>query len=407
MDPINLLASIAALLFGIALSALLFWRRLSARRDENQQLKIKLAQVEAALEAEKAKTTWTDAARQQLKDTFKALASDELIQRSEQLKTIAKYELGNIVAPLQKELDQLDTQVRRLEVKREGAYSSLGTQLETLGRLADSLRQQTTTLAQALKASNVKGQWGEVQLRRLVELAGMQDHVDFAEQESGTSGRPDMIVHLPPDGIIPVDSKVSLKSFLEAMESEDEQVRKQRLHDHAQALRSRIRELSQKAYWDQFKKTPGVVVMFVPIEASLAAAFQQDPEIFEEAMSNKVLISSPVVLFALLKAAAFGWQQQQVAENAAKIAEQGRILYDRVQTFINHVTAMGKSLEDSVSKYNDAVGSLEGRVLPAVRRFRELGVGTSEIEPPKPVDTRLRLPQSVSQDEEKGPRPVQ
>ena len=391
--------ALVAFIVGIAVAAAAFWRILSARRAEAENLRIELAQTQAALQAEKDKTIWTEEARQQLRDTFRALASDELVAKSEQLKTTAKDELGGVVAPLKQELSKLDGYVRELESKREGAYSSIGMQLQLLQGLQDSLKQQTTALAQALKAPTVRGRWGEVQLRRLVELAGMENHVDFGEQESGESGRPDLIVRLPPDGILPVDSKVSLGAFLQAMESQDEQVRSKSLGEHAKALRSRVRELSQRAYWDQFERTPEVVVMFVPIEASLAAAFQQDPELFEFAITNKVLISSPVVLFALLKAVAFGWQQQQVAENAVQIAEQGRTLYDRVLTFVVHLTEMGKSLERCIAKYNEAVHSLEGRLLPAARRFREMGLATDEIQSPKQVDLQPRLPQPADRNE--------
>lgn len=393
------LTAFAAFVSGFAITAFLFWRRLEARRNEAENLKVTLAQVEAELQAERAKTTWTEEARQQLRDTFKALASDELVAKSEQLKTAAKDELGVIVEPLKQELTKLDTYVRELESKREGAYSTIGTQLQLLQGFQDSLKQQTTALAQALKSPTVRGRWGEVQLRRLVELAGMEDHVDFSEQESGESGRPDMIVRLPPNGILPIDSKVSLGAFLRAMENEDEQVRKDSLVEHARVLRSRVRELSQKAYWAQFERAPEVVVMFVPIESSLAAAFQYDPELFEYAISNKVLISSPVVFFALLKAIAYGWQQQQVAKNAAQIAEQGRTLYERLLNFVGYLTGIGKSLESSVTKYNEAIGSLEGRLLPAARRFKEMGVATNEIESPKEVDLQPRYPLPVEPDE--------
>lgn len=308
---------LSAFIMGIAVTVVALWRHLRDRWAEAETLKIQLAQAEAELQAEKDKTTWTEMARQQMRDTFKALASDELVAKAEQLKMTARDELGGVVAPLKQELSKLDGYVRELESKREGAYSSIGTQLQLLQGLQDSLKQQTATLAEALKAPTVRGRWGEVQLRRLVELAGLQNHVDFSEQESGDSGRPDLIVRLPPNGILPIDSKVSLGAFLQAMECQDEEARNASLRDHAKALRSRARELSQKAYWQQFDRTPEVVVMFVPIEASLAAAFQHDPELFEYAMSNKVLIGSPVVLFGLLKAVAYGWRQQQVAENAA------------------------------------------------------------------------------------------
>ena len=393
------LIGIVAFVFGFAIAGALLWRSISTNRDEAERLKIELAQSQASLQAEKEKAAWTDETRSQLRDAFKALASDELEAKSKQLKVTAKDELGGVVGPLKEELTKLDKHVRELEGKREGAYSKLGTQLTLLQTLQDSLKQQTTTLAEALRAPTVRGRWGEVQLRRLVELAGMEDHVDFVEQESGEVGRPDMTVRLPQGGILPIDSKVPLGDFLKAMETEDEQLRKQALLKHAQALRSRVRELSQKAYWDQFPKTPEVVVMFVPVEASLGAAFQHDSELFEYAIDNKVLVSSPVVLFALLKAVAFGWQQHQIAENARQIADQGKTLYDRILKFVEYLSGMGKSLESCVMKYNEAIGSLEGRLLPAARRFIEMGVTAKKIDSPKHVELQPRSP-SPAQEED-------
>ena len=355
-------------------------------------LLVSRAALKSDLRAEREKNLWTEDAKEQFRDTFKALASTELESRSAQLKTTAKEELTGVVAPLKEELTKLDKQVRELEAKREGAYSSLGTQLQGLHSLQDSLRQQTTTLAQALKAPTIRGRWGEIHLRRLVELCGMEKHVDFSEQESTDDGRPDMVIRLPEKGIVPVDSKVPLDSFLKAMEAENEDSRKVLLAEHAKAFRGRIRELSQRAYWDQFDRTPDVVVMFVPVEASLSAAFQSDRDLFEYAFQNKVLVTSPIALFALLKAIAFGWQQQQVAENAAQIAEQGKSLYERMATFVGHVAGMGKSLEGSVKKYNEAVGSLDTRVLPAARRLKELGVDAAEIEAPDSIEAQPRLP---------------
>jgi DNA recombination protein RmuC len=298
------------------------------------------------------------------------------------------------VAPLREELGKLDKQVRELEAKREGAYSSLGSQLEGLHKLQDSLRQQTTTLAQALKAPTVRGRWGEVHLRRLVELSGMARHVDFSEQESTESGRPDMVIRLPEKGVVPVDAQVPLDAFLRAMDAQDEDARRQLLAEHAKAFRGRIRELSQRAYWEQFERVPEVVVMFVPVEASLSAAFQSDRELFEYAFQQKVLVTSPIALFALLRSVAFGWQQQQVAENAEQIAAHGKTLYERVMTFVGHLSGVGKSLEASVRKYNDAVGSLDTRVLPAARKLKELGVGGADAEAPNVVDLQPRLPAS-------------
>jgi len=400
------LVGVFAAAVGFVIGAALVSRRHSGIHAQLQdaqkratELGIQLARVGAELTAERDKVQWTEEAREQMKNAFKVLASEELDSKSVQLKTTAKEELGGVVGPLQTDLSKLDTCVRALETKREGAYSELGTQLQLLRDLQDSVKQQTTTLAQALKSPTVRGRWGEMQLRRLVELAGLQEHVDFDEQESGETGRPDMIVRLPRQGVLPIDSKVSLDAFLAAMATEDEQLRKGHLVRHAQVLRTRIRELSQKSYWSQFKATPEFVVMFVQVEASLGAAFQYDAELFEYAMSNRVLISSPVVLFALLKTVAYGWQQQQVAENAAKIADQAQTLYDRVATFIGHIAGMGRALEGSVKKYNEAVGSLEGRLLPAARRFREMGIGVKEIESPDHLELQPRLPAAIAEDD--------
>jgi DNA recombination protein RmuC len=227
----------------------------------------------------------------------------------------------------------------------------------------------------------------------------MQDHVDFDEQEAGLSGRPDMIIKLPQGGIVPVDAKVSLEAFLQAMEEDDHDARTECLLRHAQGLRARVRELSHRAYWEQFPTSPEVVVMFVPVEPSLSAAFQHDRDLFEYSFQNKVLVSSPIVLFALLKSIAFGWQQQQVATNAAQIADQGKTVYDRVSTFIGHVTGVGKSLDSSVKRYNEAVASLESRLLPAARRLREMGVATTDIESPEHIETQPRLPMPAGDEE--------
>lgn len=391
-----LIGVIAFLAGAVAVFALLRRGR-EEMRYAVERLNVRVAETDAALRAEKEKNLWTHDTRQQFKDAFKALATDELQARASQLKTTAREELSGVVAPLKDELTKLDKHVRDLEARREGAYSSIGAQLDGLHKLQDSLKQQTTTLAQALKAPSVRGRWGEMHLRRLVELCGLEKHVDFGEQEGTQSSRPDMIVRLPERGIVPVDAKVPLDAFLKAMEADSEEARKALLAQHAQAFRARMRELAQRSYWDQFETMPEVVVMFVPVEASLSAAFQADRDLFEDAFKNKVLITSPIALFALLKAIAFGWQQQQVAENAEKIAAHGKSVYERLMTFAAHFSGIGKSLEASVKKYNEAAGSMDMRVLPAVRRLKELGVGGEEIEPAHLIETNVvRLPESRS-----------
>lgn len=386
----TLLIAVVAFVAGFAVALLASRRGRALLQATVDSLNVRLAETQAYLRAEKEKTAWTDDAKERFKDAFKVLATSELEVKSSQLKTVAKEELSGVVGPLKEELGKLDRQVRELEAKREGAYSSIGTQLDGLNKLQDSLRQQTTTLAQALRAPTVRGRWGEVHLRRIVELCGLEKHVDFYEQETGDTRRPDMLVRLPEKGIVPVDSKVPGDAFLKAMDADSEEARRELMKQHAQAIRSRVRDLAQKAYWDQFDRAPEIVVMFVPIEASLSAAFQADRELFDYAFQNKVLVASPISLFALLKAIAFGWQQQQVTANAEQIAAQGKTFYERAIKFVGDLAALGKSLEGSVKKYNEAMGSLDARVLPAARRLRELGVGTADIETPQVVELQPR-----------------
>ena len=397
----GLIGIVVGLVIGAAITAVFMLRRQSGDQVKIKDLTVRLATSDATLRAEQEKNTWTDERQEQLENTFKALASDELEARTNSLKESAKEQLGGVVDPLKKELKNLDEHVRQLESKREGAYSELDTQIKMLHKLQGSLRDQTATLAQALRAPTVRGRWGEVQLRRLAELAGMQDHVDFDEQVSGESGRPDMIVHLPQGGVLPIDSKVSLGAFLQAMEADDEEIRKQGLIAHAKAVKGRVKELSTKAYWEQFKEdTPEVVVMFVPVEASLGAAFQHDPTLFEYAINNRVLVVSPVLLFALLKTIAHGWQQHQITENAVNIAKHGKDLYDRVLKFLEFFSGVGRYIDSSAKKYNEAVGSLENRLLPAARRFRDMIAASKEVESPDQIESQTRK-LSLPEDERK------
>lgn len=227
----------------------------------------------------------------------------------------------------------MDKQVRELEQKREGAYQSLEKHLGQLGQAQTQLRDTTVTLAQALKSSTVRGRWGELQLRRVLELAGMTSHVDFDEQVTTDEGRPDVIVHLPNQGILPVDAKTPMTAYLAAIEA-DEKEQQAKLAAHAQAMRNRIQELGRKQYWDQFERAPEMVIMFVPSEACLSAAFEQDPALLEFGMGKHVLITTPFTLLALLRAVAYGWQQQQITENVREIAKQGQELYERVIKFL-------------------------------------------------------------------------
>jgi DNA recombination protein RmuC len=379
-------------------------------RAENVGLKEQVAKLTTEREANQEKIQWVDRATEALREIFKASASEVLQGNSaeflkharEQLDNILnqvrgdwgthKVELQTLVEPLKTSLEVMDTQIRALEQKREGAYEGLNEKLSQLGQTNQQLQITTATLVQALKSSGTRGRWGEVQLRRVVEMAGMTNHVDFDEQASTDLGRPDMIVHLPNAGVLPVDAKAPMQAYLEAIEASDDNVRKSKLEAHARATRGRITELSQRRYWEQFERTPELVAMFVPNEACLGAAFEYDPDLLEFAIQQRVLITTPVTLIALLKAVAYGWQQHQVTENARQIALQAREMYDRLSTFLGHLADVGTRLDHAVRDYNESIGSLEGRVMPAIRRLREMGVGSEELQAPQDIDRQVRLP---------------
>lgn len=396
MDSIMLitLACLAAFMFGL-LIGLFFLNRVKSRSDkEASELRFQIAALEKERESNAEKLDWVKNAEENMRDAFKALAGDVLKSNSETLTSQAKKDLQGIVNPLKENLTSLDSHVRELEKNREGAYKSLEEQLSQLRETHTQLQQTTTTLTQALKSPTVRGQWGEIQLRRVVEMAGMVNHVAFDEQASTDLGRPDMIAHLPNGGVLPVDSKVSLSSYLRAMESSQEESRKTHLISHAKEMRARVKELGQKQYWDQFEFSPDFVVMFVPNESCLGAAFEHDSGLLEYAIEKKVLISSPVTLLALLRAVAYGWQQQQITENAIKIAQEGRELYARLDTFINRFKDVGDFLGKTVDRFNRAVGSLDRRLIPAAKRFQELGVSSDELDTPSEVEVVPSIPKT-------------
>lgn len=371
-------------------------------------LEVSLMQAKHEAASQSEKVEWLQNAEQRAKDAFASLAgqtlrasSDDLVKRSrESLEAVMrevrgdwqtqKAQLQHLVDPVKETLAALDSNVRQLEQKREGAYSSLETQLGQLGRAHAELQTSTTTLSQALKSSSVRGRWGELQLRRIVQLAGMAVHVDFDEQVSADGGRPDMVCHLPNGGILPVDAKAPMDAYLAAVEATSVQDRDALIGSHVEAVRSRIRDLSRKAYWSQFERAPECVVMFVPVESALGAAYDRDPDLFEWALSQNVMICTPVTLLALLKAVAFGWQSHQVSENARKIAEEGKELYGRLETFLKHLGGLGLAITKAVDGYNGAVASLQSRVLPAAKRMQELGVSTSEAPELKSIEAQAR-----------------
>jgi DNA recombination protein RmuC len=310
-----------------------------------------------------------------MRDAFDALARKALRENANMFLDRTRSELE----PLGQSLDTLDERIRELEQKRQGAYGELRQQLRELGRTQHDLQQTTTSLSEALRSSTARGQWGELQLRRIVELAGMVEHVDFDEQETAGDGRPDLVVRLPNEGILPVDAKTPMAAYLEAMNASGDQLKRDKLQAHAQAVKSRIRDLSRKQYWEQFDRAPQFVILFVPYESCLGAAFEQDGDLLEYALQSHVVVTSPVTLLALLKAVAYGWQQVSVTENARQIAEEGRALYRRLSILTGHIEDVGTNLGRAVDAFNKMIGSLELRLLPSARRFQEL-----EVDPDDP-----------------------
>ena len=383
------------------------WRRANSQGGD-EALRIELAKLQSEKEAQADKEEWIKNAEEKLREAFDSLAGKSLRHNADaflkqahtQMTNVLnevrgdwktqKSEMQNLMTPVRENLDKLDGHVRLLEEKREGAYQALGQQLKELVDVQHKLQTTTVTLSQALKSSSVRGQWGEVQLRRVVELAGMERRVAFDEQVSGDSGRPDMVVYLPGGGVLPVDAKTPMTAYLEAAEAGDDAAYKDYMRAHAQAVRGRVRELGQKAYWSQFEKAPEVVVMFVPVEASVAAAFEEEPSLLDDALQSKVLIATPVTLLALLKAVAYGWQQQAMSENARQIAAEGKELYQRITPFFRHLNSLRRHIDQTVESYNQSIGSLERRILPSVQRLQALDVGDGELDAPETIDQRTR-----------------
>lgn len=382
-----------------------------------QSLIADLARVSAELEATRGAAAEQRQALEEsharLKDSFASLSQDALrdnrsdfVQRAEAL-----------LKPMRDTLDKVQTQVASADRDREGSYRAVTSQLSGLAVTQEQLRKTTEGLSQALRSPNARGRWGEVQLRRIVEMAGMLEHCDFEEQvqtttEDGGRQTPDMIVRLPGGATIVIDSKVPIDAYLRAAAAADDAGRDVQLGAHARQVREHIRTLGGKAYWTQFQPSPEFVVMFLPLEPLLAAAFERDETLLELASSMRVVPATPMTLVAILRAVAYGWKQQQLAVNAEAIQQIGRDLYDRLATMVDHLSSVGASLKQAANSYDRLVGSLEGKVLPGARRFKELGVSTTkELDVVEPLHLTVRRVQKdeltlFDQDDEKPVRPI-
>ncbi|MDY6941910.1 MAG: DNA recombination protein RmuC [Pseudomonadota bacterium] len=409
--PTLIISAVVALIVGIVIGRWSLQRRLSAMRVEQTRL-------QTTLDSERRHTeeriSELHQARQSMADSFSALSREALKANNEEFLRVARERLeqfqikaanqlgereqsiANLVKPISATLEKTEQQLRQMEKERKESFGAIRTILEQVTLSQQDLQTETRRLVQALRRPEVRGQWGELTLRRLAEIAGMVDHCDFYEQPHSTDGdgagiRPDMVIRMPENREIVVDVKTPLDSYLNALEADSDEHRQQHLKKHALKVRERIRELSSKAYWSQFARSPDFVVLFIPGDQFLSAAIDVDSQLIEDALRQKVVVATPTSFIALLRAVAFGWRQLALAENAEQIRDLGEELYKRLATFTEHLNRLGKSLGSSVDHYNKAVGSLERQVIPGARRFPEMGIkAAKDIPPLDPLDHTTR-----------------
>lgn len=413
----GMVALIIGLLAGLAIGAALVWFVMHGRQQKMREVYIQLKTTHEQADAHHHQQIEGMQKQQQaLQHTFNSLAAEALSRNNESFLKLAQEKLQQLniqnrnqldnkeksieglLKPIREALDRSSEQMRRMENERKEAYGSLSKHLESMAEAQKILHGETSNLVQALRRPEVRGQWGEMTLKRLAELAGMVDHCDFFEQthlatEKG-SVRPDMIVRLPGGREIIIDAKAPLDAYLGATEAVDEVQRKTELLRHAKNVRDRIKELSLKSYWSQFEQSPEFVVLFIPGEQFLSAALDQDHELLEYGFQQKVILATPTSLIALLRAVAYGWRQERLQENAMEIRRLGEELFGRIATLTEHLGKLGRSLDSSVGHYNKVVGTFDTRIIPSARKFTELGI-SDEKKPLNDLEQLERVPKEI------------
>lgn len=413
----NWLIPLLALALGAALGALFVaWRARKRSEALHIELAVLRSQVKTEEQLERERTVALERAIEQVRGSFDSVAGASLRSNSEMFLKLAREHLGQhqqaataelsarekaietLLMPIKETLAKTEQQMVRIEKERAETFGSLRSSLEAVALGQQALQKETRTLVNALRRPEVRGQWGEMTLRRLAELAGMVEHCDFVEQVHVRTAegnlRPDMIVHMPDGRDLVVDVKTPLDAYLEAVDASDDEQRAIAMRRHANAVAERVRQLGTKNYWSQFEKSPDFVILFIPGDQFLSAALAESPNLLEDAIRQNVIIATPSSFVALLKAVAYGWRQMSLAQNAETIRTLAEDLYRRLAVFTSHLSKLGRNLGSSVDAFNSAVGSLERQVLPGARKFTELGVRPDrEIETLEPIDRLTREPQ--------------